>query len=161
MPRKKHSGSKELILAYFLANVGTVLESRAIQKASGGASEWARRVRELRNEEGYQILSHKDQQFPVDSRCSPERVRQAHPAYKVSKFLRHFRSPWCAASAYPPPIQAESPAMPGEHCLGLYDQEGRTPARPVAGEPNPKHAVRGVQTKPAMMRLLEDTELVA
>lgn len=26
---------------------------------SGGASEWARRVRELRNEEGYQILSHK------------------------------------------------------------------------------------------------------
>jgi hypothetical protein len=60
MPSKKHSGSKELILAYFLANVGTVLESREIQKASGGASEWARRVRELRNEEGYQILSHKD-----------------------------------------------------------------------------------------------------
>ncbi len=27
---------------------------------SGGAVEWARRVRELRNEEGYQILSHKD-----------------------------------------------------------------------------------------------------
>ena len=26
----------------------------------GGASEWARRVRELRNEDGYQILSHKD-----------------------------------------------------------------------------------------------------
>lgn len=60
MPHKKRSGSKELILAYFLANVGTVLKSRAIQKASGGASEWARRVRELRNEEGYQILSHKD-----------------------------------------------------------------------------------------------------
>jgi len=60
MPSKKHSGSKELILTYFLANVGTVLESREIQKASGGASEWARRVRELRNEEGYQILSHKD-----------------------------------------------------------------------------------------------------
>ena len=60
MPPKKHSGSKELILAYFLANLGTVLESRDIQKASGGASEWARRVRELRNEEGYQILSHKD-----------------------------------------------------------------------------------------------------
>lgn len=60
MPSKKRSGSKELILAYFLANVGNVLESRDIQGASGGASEWARRVRELRNEEGYQILSHKD-----------------------------------------------------------------------------------------------------
>lgn len=57
---KKVSGSKELILNYFLANIGKVLESKQIQTASGGAVEWARRVRELRNEEGYQILSNKD-----------------------------------------------------------------------------------------------------
>ncbi|MCR4315641.1 MAG: HNH endonuclease [Planctomycetes bacterium] len=57
MPRK---GSKQLILEFFLANLGNVLESKDIQKASGGAVEWARRVRELRNEEGFQILSHKD-----------------------------------------------------------------------------------------------------
>ena len=60
MPAKKVSGSKELILNYFLANIGKVLVSKQIQRASGGAVEWARRVRELRNEEGYQILSHKD-----------------------------------------------------------------------------------------------------
>jgi hypothetical protein len=53
-------GSKQLILEFFLNNVGKVLESRQIQVASGGASEWARRVRELRNEDGYQILTHKD-----------------------------------------------------------------------------------------------------
>ena len=53
-------GSKHLILEYFLQNIGQVLESKDIQKASGGAVEWARRVRELRNEDGYQILSHKD-----------------------------------------------------------------------------------------------------
>jgi hypothetical protein len=41
-------------------NIGKILESKDIQKASGGAVEWARRVRELRNEDGYQILSHKD-----------------------------------------------------------------------------------------------------
>ncbi len=58
MPRKP--GSKQLILEFFLRNVGRVLESKDIQKASGGAVEWARRVRELRNEDGYQILSHKD-----------------------------------------------------------------------------------------------------
>ncbi len=58
MPRK--SGSKQLILEFFLQNIGKVLESKDIQRASGGAVEWARRVRELRNEEGYQILSHKD-----------------------------------------------------------------------------------------------------
>lgn len=53
-------GSKQLILEFFLANLGKVLESREIQAASGGAVEWARRVRELRNEDGYEILSHKD-----------------------------------------------------------------------------------------------------
>ena len=53
-------GSKQLILEFFLSNIGKVLESRDIQKDSGGAVEWARRVRELRNEDGYQILSYKD-----------------------------------------------------------------------------------------------------
>ncbi len=56
----RQPGSKKLILEFFLENIGTVLESKDIQKASGGAVEWARRVRELRNEEGYQILSQKD-----------------------------------------------------------------------------------------------------
>jgi HNH endonuclease len=58
MPRKP--GSKQLILEFFLRNIGKVLQSKDIQKASGGAVEWARRVRELRNEDGYRILSHKD-----------------------------------------------------------------------------------------------------
>jgi hypothetical protein len=31
-----------------------------LSEASGGTSEWARRVRELRTEEGYQILTHND-----------------------------------------------------------------------------------------------------
>lgn len=53
-------GSKQLILEFFLRNIGKVLESKDIQRASGGAVEWARRVRELRNEDGYQILSYKD-----------------------------------------------------------------------------------------------------
>jgi hypothetical protein len=60
MPLKKPYGSKELILKYFLSHIGKILESKQIHNASGGAVEWARRVRELRNEEGYQILSHKD-----------------------------------------------------------------------------------------------------
>lgn len=58
MPAKK--SSKALILEFFLSHIGTVLESKEIQNASGGASEWGRRVRELRDEQGYQILSHKD-----------------------------------------------------------------------------------------------------
>lgn len=56
----KKVGSKQRILEYLLKNVGVVITSRQLQEASGWAAEWARRVRELRDEEGYQILSHKD-----------------------------------------------------------------------------------------------------
>jgi hypothetical protein len=56
----KKKGSKALILDYLLEHVGTVVTSKELQEASGGASEWARRTRELRDEEGYEILSHKD-----------------------------------------------------------------------------------------------------
>jgi len=60
MKMARKPGSKQLILGFFLQNIGKILESRQIQEASGGASEWARRVCELRNEDGYQILTHKD-----------------------------------------------------------------------------------------------------
>lgn len=43
-----------------LANIERAIESKELQEASGWKAEWARRVRELRDEEGYQILSHKD-----------------------------------------------------------------------------------------------------
>lgn len=57
---EKKQGSKKLILSYLLERIGTVVTSRQLQEASGGAAEWGRRVRELRDEQGYQILSHKD-----------------------------------------------------------------------------------------------------
>lgn len=62
-PRRRllrRPGSKALVLQFLLANVGRTLTSDEIRAASGNASEWARRLRELRDEEGYQILSHRD-----------------------------------------------------------------------------------------------------
>lgn len=58
MPKQK--GSKQLILEFLLANKGRIIESRELQEAAGWKAEWARRIRELRDEQGYQILSHKD-----------------------------------------------------------------------------------------------------
>lgn len=87
MVRRK--GSKQLILDFFLANLGMVLESRDIQSASGGAVEWARRVRELRNEEGYQILSHKDRADLKPNQFLLETTKRT-PAFKrnISKETR-------------------------------------------------------------------------
>lgn len=53
-------GSKAKVLEFLLKNMGRVIEAKEVQEASGWVAEWGRRLRELRNEEGYQILSHKD-----------------------------------------------------------------------------------------------------
>ena len=57
-PRRE--GSKKRILTFLLANMGRIIEGSELRAVSGNASEWARRVRELRDEAGYQILSHRD-----------------------------------------------------------------------------------------------------
>jgi hypothetical protein len=58
--KKQREGSKAKILRFLMMNMGRIIESKEIREASGNVSEWARRLRELRDEEGYQILSHKD-----------------------------------------------------------------------------------------------------
>ena len=56
----KRRGSKQRILEFFLENIGRVIEGEELREASGNVSEWGRRVRELRDEDGYQILTHRD-----------------------------------------------------------------------------------------------------
>ncbi|MGB7547085.1 MAG: HNH endonuclease [Terracidiphilus sp.] len=54
-------GSKERIRQFLLANIGRIVTSIEIRDAAGaGVSEWARRVRELREDEGWPILTHND-----------------------------------------------------------------------------------------------------
>jgi HNH endonuclease len=60
IPKEIGSGSRARVLRFLLSNIGKVVNSGSIRRAAGNASEWARRLRELRDEYGYQILSHKD-----------------------------------------------------------------------------------------------------
>ena len=55
----KRQGARMKLREYFLRNVGEILDSETL-RIIAGASEWARRVRELRNEEGMNILTHND-----------------------------------------------------------------------------------------------------
>ena len=57
----REPGSKERIRQFLRANVGRVISSKEIRDAAGpGVSEWARRVRELREDEGWPILTNND-----------------------------------------------------------------------------------------------------
>jgi hypothetical protein len=59
-PAKKTGGARAKLRAHFLANMGRVMDSQELREVADSQSEWARRVRELRAEEGYQILTHND-----------------------------------------------------------------------------------------------------
>ena len=62
MPKttKANKGAKAKLRAFFLENVGKILSSETLHEVSGNRSEWGRRVRELRNEEGMNIVTHND-----------------------------------------------------------------------------------------------------
>jgi 5-methylcytosine-specific restriction endonuclease McrA len=60
MASGKRIGAKAKLRAHFLGNLGRIMEPDELRQVAGGTSEWARRVRELRNEEGYQILTNND-----------------------------------------------------------------------------------------------------
>jgi len=72
-------GSKERIRRFLLANIGNIVTSVQIKDAIGtDVSEWARRLRELRDEEGWPILSHND-----DAELSPgQYLLKEQPAEK-------------------------------------------------------------------------------
>lgn len=60
MMKRKSNGARAKLRTHFLKNTGKVMSSDELRKVAGNTSEWGRRIRELRNEEGYQILTHND-----------------------------------------------------------------------------------------------------
>ncbi len=55
----KGKGSRAKLREFFIENVGKILNSDTLREIAG-TSEWGRRVRELRNEEGMNIVTHND-----------------------------------------------------------------------------------------------------
>ncbi len=60
MPKSRLS-AKERIRRFLLDHIGEIVTSTQLRDAAGiSISEWARRVRELREDEGWPILTHND-----------------------------------------------------------------------------------------------------
>ncbi len=55
--RKSSHGIQEKLLAYFRVNVGRPITSEELRYVANDRSEWARRTRELRTEEGWPIVT--------------------------------------------------------------------------------------------------------
>jgi len=88
---RKQSGSvREKILKFLKANVGRGVTNEELRYVSGDKTEWARRVRELRTEFGWPIITkttgrpdlgvgiyvlQSDRQSPAHDRCIPDDLR--------------------------------------------------------------------------------------
>ncbi|MEZ4759461.1 MAG: HNH endonuclease [Flavobacteriales bacterium] len=57
---KRREGARARLRRYFLQHVGEILDSATLYEVSGRTNEFGRRIRELRNEEGYDIQTHND-----------------------------------------------------------------------------------------------------
>jgi len=76
---------KSRLRAYFIENVGRVVTSRELQDVAAPASEWARRVRELRDEEGWPISTQNDD---VALRPGEYRLDRLHEPTEQTGFRR-------------------------------------------------------------------------
>jgi len=117
MTLKVGKGARARLRAHFLNNIGKILNADELREISGNINEWARRVRELRNEEGFLILTHNDRSD-----------------LKPGQYLLE--------SAKPQP--AFERAISKETRAYVLDRNGFTcqMCGAVAGEPNPYDATR-------------------
>ena len=84
-------GVRGKLRAHFLANIGRIMDSEELRAVAGNQSEWARRVRELRTEEGYLILTHNDRSELNPGQYLLE-ILKPQPAFEraISKETRAF-----------------------------------------------------------------------
>lgn len=89
--RRSKDGVQVKLLRFFQANVGRQVTSEELRYVAGNRSEWARRTRELRTEEGWPVMTRftgdpdlpmgayvlaRNEQAPVHDRHIPELVRR-------------------------------------------------------------------------------------
>lgn len=89
--RKSDAGVRDKLLRFFRENVGKPITSEELRYVAGNVSEWARRTRELRTEDGWPVVTRtsgdpslpvgvyvlmRDEQAPAHDRHIPEIVRR-------------------------------------------------------------------------------------
>ena len=89
--RRKKTSIRDRILEYLLRNVGKAINGEELRYVAGNKTEWARRVRELRTEFGWQVMTKttgmpdipvgsyilaSDRQAPEHDRVIPDAIRR-------------------------------------------------------------------------------------
>jgi hypothetical protein len=82
----------------------------------------------------------------VDPRCTPEGIRSGHLANEGPHHGDEARSAGTRLRP-PPPVPAESLAMPPDHGRGLHEHEGIPPVRPAPTQAHPEEPIDGAEPR--------------
>src|SRR5215467_1711113 len=86
----------------------------------------------------------------MNPRCAPARIGQIHFSYQGANLVICWRTT-IACSTLPCPVEPESPTIPGDNCLRLYNFQRRTPVLPEARQRHPKRSIRWFKAEPATL----------
>lgn len=76
-------GAKAKIRAFLLANIGRIVSKNELANAAGeDVTEWARRVRELREDEGWKIITNNDSKA-AQARSILARMRTSFKRHQI------------------------------------------------------------------------------
>ena len=91
---EKRMGARTRIKIFLRQNVGKIVTSKQLQRVAGAnVTEWARRVREIRDADGWEISTHNDDsslkpgEYRLDAE-PPERSRDYNFSAAISRRLR-------------------------------------------------------------------------
>src|SRR5262249_9579312 len=109
---------------------------------------------------GLPDIDAKLEQFAVDPRRSPKRVRDAHVANKLANVRRCLR-PASAWSGFPAPIGSEASAVPTDHRLRLENFQCVQYSRSQTIESHEYQAVNGAEGQSLRRFAPQDVEVVS
>ena len=110
------------------------------QKGLPALRRWLPSRRHVFCHGGLPDIDAKLEQFAVDPRCSPKRVRDAHVANELAN-VRRCLWPATARSGFPAPIGSEPSAVPADHRLRLENFQCIQCSRSQTIEPRKHQAV--------------------
>lgn len=82
------------------------------------------------------------EEFPMDSRGAPERVRAGQSCNQRPEFWVDWRTTSGRPAGELGPVLAESAALPPEDSVGGHEHEGLPPAGPDPGQSDPEESIR-------------------
>ena len=111
------------------------------QRRTPGLRRWSALGTHVLCDGGLTDVDAELEQFTMDPRRAPERVRVRHRTNQRSNLKRDTRSTR-AVTALPRPEQPKAPAVPGDDCLGFDDDERPLPSTPHTREARSRAVLR-------------------